>query len=644
MINLRFLICTFFLLILLPPIQSRSDNTLDSLTGLLKTQSDTARLNTWAEIAFYHIRHKSIAQADTAVSEAYKYRQEYNSELPYKLKWANAEVLFYKKEAEQALKEILEVISEVSEKGNNSDLIKLYSFLGFIYLNTGKYGESIETFNNAADLAKKNKIPSLLPECYSGLAYAYRYAGNTEEQRKALLLMAEVSNKENMIRYSAEAFFRLGDIGMELDSNFGYAIRNYHLSLKYREQIQDSAGIAFILLRLGWNHYLNKELDSALYFFFQSLDYSIPVNRLTSITNAYGNIGTIYRDKKEFEKALKYYKISIDYSIKAKDWYNLSWLYKDISDMDKHQGNYKLAYENYVLHKQFSDSAEMSKYNQNLAEARMRYEDEKKEKDLEVLKLKLEKQKYLTYGFAGSIVLVMIIGILLLYQNKINAKRKIMEMNHKISEITQKNLRQQMNPHFIFNTLNSIQYYMYQHDKISTNNYLTKFSSLMRKTLENSQHTSIPIKDEIDALELYLQLESIRFKEKFDYQIQVDDDIDTLLYKIPTMLIQPYVENAICHGLINKDEKGFLKIDLKLEKDFISCTIEDNGIGREAAMEIKKAKNGNHQSLGTKITESRLNLVNALYGNSMKIDYTDIKNEKGDPSGTRVVIFIPIMT
>jgi LytS/YehU family sensor histidine kinase len=166
----------------------------------------------------------------------------------------------------------------------------------------------------------------------------------------------------------------------------------------------------------------------------------------------------------------------------------------------------------------------------------------------------------------------------------------------------------------------------------------------MRKTLENSQHTSIPIKDEMDALELYLQLESIRFKEKFDYNINVDEDIDTLLYKIPTMLIQPYVENAICHGLINKDEKGFLKIDLKLQQDFISCTIEDNGIGREAALEIKKAKNGNHQSLGTKITESRLNLVNALYGNSMKIDYTDIKDSEGNPNGTRVVINIPIMT
>ena len=199
-------------------------------------------------------------------------------------------------------------------------------------------------------------------------------------------------------------------------------------------------------------------------------------------------------------------------------------------------------------------------------------------------------------------------------------------MNRKISEITQANLRQQMNPHFIFNTLNSIQYYMYQHDKLATNNYLTKFSSLMRKVLENSQHTSVSLRDELEALKLYLELEMIRFKDKFDYEITVDDEIDTLLYKVPTMLIQPYVENSISHGLIPCEGKGLVKIDLKLENEYISCTIEDNGIGRDAAQEQKRKKEVNHNSLGTQIVASRLELVNALYGTSLKTIYTDLKS------------------
>jgi len=233
---------------------------------------------------------------------------------------------------------------------------------------------------------------------------------------------------------------------------------------------------------------------------------------------------------------------------------------------------------------------------------------------------------------------------LILRSSKLNAKRRISEMNRKISEITQANLRQQMNPHFIFNTLNSIQYYMYQHDKLATNNYLTKFSSLMRKVLDNSQHTSVPLRDELDALRLYLELECLRFKDKFEYNIAVDEEIDPILFKVPTMLIQPYVENSICHGLIPMEGKGFVNVDMKLGPKHIICTIEDNGIGREESGERKKNRTVDHNSLGTQITASRLELVNALYGTSLETIYTDLKNEKGEAKGTRVEIHIPILT
>jgi sensor histidine kinase YesM len=135
-----------------------------------------------------------------------------------------------------------------------------------------------------------------------------------------------------------------------------------------------------------------------------------------------------------------------------------------------------------------------------LGYARAKFDTEAKEKELQLLNLRLDQQKYFTYGFSGFILLLLIIGVLLYYQSKNEAKRKISEMNNRLSEITHANLRQQMNPHFIFNTLNSIQYYMYQHDKIATNNYLTKFSRLIRKILENSQHTLVAVKDELDVI------------------------------------------------------------------------------------------------------------------------------------------------
>jgi LytS/YehU family sensor histidine kinase len=174
---------------------------------------------------------------------------------------------------------------------------------------------------------------------------------------------------------------------------------------------------------------------------------------------------------------------------------------------------------------------------------------------------------------------------------------------------------------------------------------MTKFAALIRKTLENSRHTTITIKEELDTLNLYLELESLRFKEKFDWDIRVDEEIDSLAYKIPTMLIQPYVENAITHGLMNKENgKGNIRIELELSADQILCTIEDNGIGRARAQEIKLQKNNQHQSMGTTITESRLKLVNELYGKNMKVHYTDLADAAGNPAGTRVQVNFPIIT
>ncbi len=303
--------------------------------------------------------------------------------------------------------------------------------------------------------------------------------------------------------------------------------------------------------------------------------------------NSLGNLGTIYRDLGDIDKSIKYYQKSIEQAKAINDIYDLYWVYLDMSNMYLMQKDTGNAYKTYVLYKKYNDMYIESDNARGLTEAKIKYDAQAHSRELELLSLKLSKQRLLIYGYTGLFILCLAIGFLILSRSRINARQRISEMNRKISEITQANLRQQMNPHFIFNTLNSIQYYMYQHDKLATNNYLTKFSSLMRKVLENSQHTAVPLRDELDALNLYLELEKIRFKDKFDYVINIDEEIDILLYKVPTMLMQPYVENSIIHGLMPSDKKGLVKIDIKLEKDYISCIIEDNGIGREAAREKK---------------------------------------------------------
>jgi tetratricopeptide (TPR) repeat protein len=521
---------------------------------------------------------------------------------------------------------------------------KTMNFLGRLTHRTGFYTESIDYFNNSIALSRKNRIKGMIPKNYSDLSDVYNSLGKLKEYRENLRYLIQSSDNEHDTLFLETAYWRLGSSILEKDRSFNTADSLLRRCLIISLAKKDTSYISLSLANLGWNFYLDKKYGAALNCYNKSLTYSVPAKKFKSSANSYGNLGTIYRDLGDNEKSIKFYYKAIEEGNLGKDAYNLSWVYHDMSELYLRKRDTANAYKAFVLFKTFSDSLLTENSTKGLSDVKIRYAAESENKELELLSLRVSNQRLLIYGFTGLFILSLAIGILLFSRSKINAKRRMSEMNRKISEITQANLRQQMNPHFIFNTLNSIQYYMYQHDKLSTNVYLTKFSSLMRKILENSQHTSIPLRDELEALNLYLELEMIRFKDKFDYQINVDDEIDTLLYKVPTMLIQPYVENSISHGLMPCEGKGLVKINLKLEKEYVSCTIEDNGIGRHAANNKKERKGNNHSSLGTQIVSSRLDLVNALYGTNLKTFYTDLKSNTGEPEGTRVEIQIPIMS
>ncbi len=202
-------------------------------------------------------------------------------------------------------------------------------------------------------------------------------------------------------------------------------------------------------------------------------------------------------------------------------------------------------------------------------------------------------------------------------------------------------LRSQMNPHFIFNSLNSIQSYILANNTILAARYLTSFSRLMRLILENSRESEILLANEISALNHYLDLEKMRFKNLFNYFITIDKDIDKNVVLIPPMLVQPYVENAILHGIMNKGGEGKIEIDFKLHNGLIRCTVTDNGVGRKAAQSLKNNKEAYHRSAATGITTERLKQLNNYLKGKISVDIKDIEDEQGNPTGTQVEIFIP---
>jgi len=248
-----------------------------------------------------------------------------------------------------------------------------------------------------------------------------------------------------------------------------------------------------------------------------------------------------------------------------------------------------------------------------------------------------------TFRIAFAIFIILTAWYLIYIRIKnIKAKHKIdkkmLQIEKQLFDIEQKALRLQMNPHFIFNSLNAIQSFVIANDTDKAIHYLAKFSQLMRLILSNSRESHVPLKDELKSLIYFMDIERLRFDNKFDYKLDEDPAIDEEFMAIPPMIIQPYVENAILHGLIHQSKKGRISIEFKLKKDTIFCVIEDNGIGREEAMKIREASGIKRKSKGMLITKERIDLLNKQYKDKYAVRIIDLKDSKGEPLGTRVEI------
>jgi tetratricopeptide (TPR) repeat protein len=579
------------------------------------------------------------------LDSAYTYIEKRNIPVPAQLYLYNAGYNYNTGDFKLAEDEALKALESAREDADYTTMARVMVFLGAYYLKTGFYQESIDYYAEATELCERYNIIKLIARAYNGQASVYQAAGDLKSYRQSLEAMINSAIEEADTASLMAGLLRLGTKYADTTEFRNYRMADSLLRFCVRVSLRkkDTYFTAFASANLGWNFYVERMYDSSIYQYEKALKYSLMGSFYGTAANSLGNLATIYSDLKQYSQAESYYTKSIKYARLVNDYYTLSWVHNDMHLMYLKQNDTTRAFKAFKLYKHFNDSLMITKNTQGLSDARIRYEADNNRKEFQLLSLKLYNQRLLIYGFALFTILTLTIGYLLQRASRLKAKRRISDMNRQISEITQANLRQQMNPHFIFNTLNSIQYYMYQHDKLATNNYLTKFSNLMRKVLENSQHTSVPLSDELAALNLYLELESLRFKDRFDYTVRVDEEIDPMMFKVPTMLIQPYVENSITHGLMPGKGKGSVTIEIKSGKDCLICIIEDNGIGRDAAREKNGKSDLNHNSLGTRITNSRLDLVNSLYGTSLKTIYTDLRNDSGEATGTRVEIHIPIM-
>ncbi|WP_160290243.1 tetratricopeptide repeat-containing sensor histidine kinase [Flavihumibacter solisilvae] len=546
-----------------------------------------------------------------------------------------------------------------SEMGDELSLAKMYNYMGDDERNMGQYSKSLEYAVKWLEIANKYGENSYLDVWASLYMVMGDYETALDYYRQAEIGAAAAQKIGfEMIYYTR----RKGEIFL-LQEKYDSARYYFKKAIQYPQQPP-------FYLQWGTLYLALKEYDSALYYLNNAYTHSKAINDLSVLQPALLSLGKIHRETGNTQMALLYARELLQTS--------------ELTGARQHSrdGHFLLYQLFSQTGKKYSALSHLQKYTvlketidkdlsaQKLAFYKIKAEKEKDQARIDLLneERKLQKQQlkqtaqqrsFLIIGIAGVLILGIILlrNVMLKRKNeaslreiaenelqlqKLESEKTKVELQHQASELEMQALRAQMNPHFIFNSLNSINRFILQNNKSQASEYLIKFSKLVRMILQNSQAPLITLENELEALELYLDLEAQRCEQHFDYKISVQDDLDIDVLKVPPLIIQPYVENAIWHGLMHKQDKGQLEISVAQESEHLLIKITDDGIGRKQADELANKSSTRHKSVGLKITADRIMLVQQIDAGVSPVTINDLVHSDGSAAGTEVIIEIPV--
>lgn len=492
---------------------------------------------------------------------------------------------------------------------SNWQLTILYEGLGDTYVAIKAYDKAIVNYKKGLIVAQEHLINPKITDLNSKIAQTYNISGKTNQAQDYFKSALSLASKENKARSVKEKV---------TVADFQNTNRLYSDEIELRkEALKDIEEI---------------EEESVM-------DNESP---LTSQKQNY-KIGSAYFAKKDYENAIPYLEKSIREANKKEDLIVEKDATRKLSDVYYDAGDYKMALATYKAYTEVVDElyikkeqelSQAARFNRNITEKQNRIttleSDNKLSESLFQLTTERNKrQELIIYSLVGGVLLLLVTAYFMY--------KYIKQQRLANNLLALKSLRSQMNPHFIFNALNSVNSFIASNDERTANKYLSDFSQLMRAVLENSDEDFIPLKKEIELLELYTKLEHFRFKDKFDYSITVDESINIDEYQIPPMLLQPYVENAVWHGLRYKLEKGNLDIDIRKKNNTeIKITIADNGIGRQQSKALKTENQKKQNSKGMGNIKKRVAILNEMYKDKVDVFVDDFQD--AEDVGTKVVV------
>lgn len=538
---------------------------------------------------------------------------------------------------------------EISKKNNLSEFeVVSLNMLGVINRRQDNIRAALNYHHEALTLAESQ--PKLTKSLQKSIAVCHNSMGNIYLSIKQYDLA--LNEFEKSLTIEKKANNRLGlainyhNIGIiyEAEDKLEKALENYKTSLQFNESINSDVGRVICNNSIGTIYLKQNKPKEALQVIEPTIQLAENIQDQFYIASAYLTLGSALNALNKLDSA----KANLEKGLLVAQNYNfkssIASAKFELSDINQKQGNINLALTQFKEAVNLNESITNEKTAQYVNTLRFQYEAEKKNSQIqalasenEIVKIKLKENKK-TWLFA-LLGVFLFTGIVFAYyrQRQLKSEKKILTLEQDM-------LRSQMNPHFIFNSLNSIKLYIINNEKENAVYYLNKFSKLIRKILVASTEKDISLAEEIETMNLYMNIENIRFSNQINYETKIDDSINLATIKVPSLILQPFLENALWHGLSSKSGKKNILLKIEDPKNnYITITIIDNGIGRKASAAIKDKKLLKRKSVGIDLTKDRLT---NFYKNSdamFCITIEDLYNSDGSPNGTKVVLHIPIM-
>lgn len=576
---------------------------------------------------------------------------------------------------------IKKLLNYCCEKKLTSGEIACTNSFGLMYRQLGRSGEAERQHLAALELSKSSRDTINMLISLNNLGVNARRTDNlrkaTDYHMEVLNLADRFSDQSNTIRKSkCIALNSLGNINISL-KQYSKSIEIFKQSNAIERSMNSDIGQAVNMANIGEAFELSAQTDSARHYYELSLAFNEKAGSVLGIALCNNNLGKIYQKEKQYDKALSFFERSIELINTTGDKYHLIislesaasiWIekkqyqkairllddairlgkeihakvllkeaYQMLSRINREDGKYQKAFDLLTLSHQYSDSVFNEENQRHLTEIQTKYETRQKEQQITLLnkehELNLQNlriQRIYLWGLAILSLLVLAVIILISGRHKMQSRTREMELEQKL-------LRSQMNPHFIFNSLGAIQSFMMKNDGRKAAFYLSSFSSLMRSILKNSREELITLQEEKQTLENYLNLHQLRLGEKLSFEVKVSNDLDIDEIMLPPMLIQPFVENAIIHGIEVMENNGNISVVFGKDNDQLVISVEDNGGGIEPS-----EKRGKHVSYAMQIFKERVDNLKKVLGTDILYHIGTRKSDEDQCGGTVVTVRLPL--